>query len=244
MPKKQQQRIIDARRAVMTSMYGITGGNGNLPITQEDKFHKYATTVVAAHDSYDMDKDWADYVCDGAHDEEQISDALAAGGRVILLDGTYNISYPINMRHDVEIVGSGPGKCSIRNAGTLATFFSPTLINHFGLKDIRLDCFPPIVTLNHINAPLLRCHFENVVFSGTTSPAVYSAAAERVRFYDCEFRDCNAGIEISDADEVEVLKCRFYKCGYVAVDLAHPARCNIASNTFMYCSDCVVLKDY
>lgn len=55
---------------------------------------KYADTiVVAASDSKDKEK--ADYVCDGANDQVEIQAAInampIAGGRILLLAGTYNL---------------------------------------------------------------------------------------------------------------------------------------------------------
>jgi parallel beta-helix repeat protein len=71
-----------------------------------------ATKIVAANDS--LDKSLADYVCDGTDDQEEINAAINAlptsGGRVLLLEGTYNISAPITiLKNNVTLEGQGAG---------------------------------------------------------------------------------------------------------------------------------------
>jgi len=71
-----------------------------------------ATFVVAASDS--NDPDLADYQCDGTADEVQINQAIqalpASGGKIQLLEGTYEIAAKIlvNINY-VQISGTGVG---------------------------------------------------------------------------------------------------------------------------------------
>ncbi len=58
---------------------------------------RFATRVIAAHDSLDTNKDHADYVCTGANDEIIVNQAVidvnadsALGGSVELMDGHFN----------------------------------------------------------------------------------------------------------------------------------------------------------
>jgi hypothetical protein len=72
-----------------------------------------ATFVVAASDS--LNKEKADYVCDGTDDQVEIQaviDALpAGGGRVLLLEGTFEISNYIDLAglNNVTLEGQGCG---------------------------------------------------------------------------------------------------------------------------------------
>jgi parallel beta-helix repeat protein len=71
-----------------------------------------ATKIVAASDS--LDKSRADYVCDGVADQDEINAAINAlptsGGRVLLLEGTYNISGTITiLKNYVTLEGQGAG---------------------------------------------------------------------------------------------------------------------------------------
>jgi len=75
------------------------------------KFARAATIVVAASNAKDTVN--ADYVCDGTADEAEINAAInalpAAGGRVLLSEGTFYISTPIKiLRNNVIIQGQGP----------------------------------------------------------------------------------------------------------------------------------------
>ncbi len=80
---------------------GGGGGGGSLAV---------ATRIVAASNS--LDKTRADYVCDGVNDQEEIQKAIndlpTYGGSVYLLEGTYNISSPINInKSNVTLMGAG-----------------------------------------------------------------------------------------------------------------------------------------
>jgi parallel beta-helix repeat protein len=70
-----------------------------------------ATRIVAASNS--LDRTRADYVCDGADDQEEINAAIAdlgtTGGMVLLLEGTYNITGSIVLASNIALVGQGPG---------------------------------------------------------------------------------------------------------------------------------------
>ena len=84
---------------------GDTGAKG-------EKGANAATIVVAASDSKNTAS--ADYICTGTADQNQINAAIAAlpsgGGKIVLLDGTYNISGSITVNKDnVTIEGMGNG---------------------------------------------------------------------------------------------------------------------------------------
>jgi len=71
-----------------------------------------ATYIVAANNSVNKNK--ADYVCDGVADEVEINQALNAlpsnGGSVCLLEGTYSINNSINISgNNIKLYGNGFG---------------------------------------------------------------------------------------------------------------------------------------
>lgn len=73
-----------------------------------------ATLVIAAPNSSAKAKVAADYVCDGTSDQTEINNAISAlptsGGKIVLLEGTYNISDTINInKPNVTIEGMGAG---------------------------------------------------------------------------------------------------------------------------------------
>jgi hypothetical protein len=81
---------------------------------------RFATKVVAAHDSLDTAKNHADYVCTGTNDQATINTAIQAlpltGGKVLLMEGHYmcqaNLSVTgaeIALRNGVCLEGMGAG---------------------------------------------------------------------------------------------------------------------------------------
>lgn len=83
---------------------------------------RVATLVVAASDSTDRARAQADYVCDGVDDQGEINAALAAAGagRVVLCEGTYNITSPITLTNNYQVL-EGQSWSSIINGNGLAT---------------------------------------------------------------------------------------------------------------------------
>ena len=78
-----------------------------------------ATLVVAASDSSVKANTAADYVCDGTSDQTEINDAISAlpagGGKIVLLEGTYNINDKIIVsKANVTIQGMGMGATVIQ----------------------------------------------------------------------------------------------------------------------------------
>jgi len=84
--------------------------NADHVVTDESKPKNFTTLIVAASDSLDTTR--ADYVCDGVDDQDEINAAISAlpvqGGRVSLLEGTYQTTSEINISKDnVSIEGLG-----------------------------------------------------------------------------------------------------------------------------------------
>ena len=81
---------------------------------------KYAKFVIGIAGRHDVSQ--VDLLCDGTADEEEINYALSRayvpGGKVLLLDGTYNVSDSVVIHNsNVTLEGSGPGTCIKRMFG-------------------------------------------------------------------------------------------------------------------------------
>lgn len=92
-------------------------GSGNVNISGS----RAATYIVAASNS--VHKETADYICDGTADEVEINAAIAAlpsgGGKVLLLEGTYNISDTITIsKENATLEGMG-SRNTILNGATI-----------------------------------------------------------------------------------------------------------------------------
>lgn len=83
--------------------------NSNLSATH--KITRSATIVIAASDSSAKSKAQADYVCDGTDDHVEINAAIASisttGGKIQLLEGTYNLSDSVLLSSNITFEGMG-----------------------------------------------------------------------------------------------------------------------------------------
>lgn len=97
------------------------------------------TLIVAASNSNNTDR--ADYVCTGTNDDIIINQALnalpAAGGSVILLEGTYNITNSIIIPKDnITLLGNGYG--SLIQTSSDITMISSTGRNSIIIEKMRM----------------------------------------------------------------------------------------------------------
>ena len=116
--RKQRFEITDLTPGIRYYVKAIaydTSGNSSVASNQSDDVAGSETTsstvVVAASDSSIRGKAGADYVCDGTSDETEINNAVnnlsSVGGKVLLLEGTYTIDGPINLKSNVDLEGQG-----------------------------------------------------------------------------------------------------------------------------------------
>lgn len=98
-------------------------------------YTRSVTRTVAANDSSADSKAEADYLCDGVNDQVEIQAALdslpANGGRVVLLEGTYNIAATIRVEKDsTTLEGQGVGARS----GAVQTGIGTKLVAASGIS--------------------------------------------------------------------------------------------------------------
>jgi parallel beta-helix repeat protein len=112
----------------------------------EELPRRTATLIVAASDS--KDKSRADYVCDGTADQAEINQAIndlpTNGGKVLLLEGTYNISASITiLKNNVTLEGQGAGtklflvngaNCNVIQVGN-----GSTALEGIRIANLRID---------------------------------------------------------------------------------------------------------
>lgn len=155
------------------------------------------TKIVAANDS--IDKFRADYICDGAADDVQINAAIAActnGGRIVLLEGTYDIQATI----DLDIAGitlQGQGWNTILKAKTnLNDELVRFTVDNCILKDLKCDA----ITNSQSSAAITiefaagadNCTMENVFVTNALT-----AADKTV-------------VSVNDADRTIITRCKLH----------------------------------
>ncbi|MCX6013464.1 MAG: right-handed parallel beta-helix repeat-containing protein [Chloroflexi bacterium] len=103
-----------------------------------------ATIVVAASDSKKKKK--ADYICDGTADDVEIQVAIDAvntrgGGKVQLLEGTYNLAAEASviMKSSVELTGLGRGTVIKRTSGAASVINDTTGVTDTIISNLTVD---------------------------------------------------------------------------------------------------------
>lgn len=87
-------------------VYGTNSGGTKGWVSSTTGGLRSATKIVAASNS--LDKTKADYVCTGTTDAATINAALAFGGHIKLMEGTFNLENCISILSNTWLQGSGP----------------------------------------------------------------------------------------------------------------------------------------
>ena len=102
-----------------------------------------ATKVVASASASDLRKAQADYVCDGTADDVQINAAIAAlpagGGKVVLSEGTFEISAVITPLSNIWLQGQGRATILKRPDSVDANLLYATSLTNLMLSDFLID---------------------------------------------------------------------------------------------------------
>jgi len=152
--------------------------NADHVIGDDDKPKNFTTLIVAASDSLDTTR--ADYVCDGIDDQVQINAAMNAlpanGGRVSLLEGTYQITAPIVFPDD-NVTLQGLGSNTVIQTIANIDMITANVKNQLLVHDIRLVGAPAqaanrgIDFVNTGYSEIVRVYVED-----TGSDAIYLGA--------------------------------------------------------------------
>jgi len=183
--------------------------NADHIITEEDKAKRSVTIIIAASNSKDKTK--ADYVCDGVADEVEIQTAinlLISGGRIILLEGTYNIATNITMGNDIILEGQGWNTIlSFTGAGTGSDYYYFIMKNksRIVIRDLKFSFGHAGESKEgHIDiAGATDITFENILFEknlGSVQAILRESSDEksiRITIKNCRYTTINGG-EISE----------------------------------------------
>ena len=163
-----------------------------------------ATLTVAANDSAQPGN--ADYQCDGAADEVQINTALnalpAAGGRVILLEGTYTLADAIGIPAN-NITLEGQGRSTFLDGDALLTTVHAIIIS--GVTDVTIrnlaiqteDTGGKVCHCIWINDGANDATIDGVIIVDSDSDGIH---IEGTTIIDLTIRNCS----VEDADDVGI----------------------------------------
>ncbi len=124
--------------------YQLMDAEGKVPTDRLPSIPKTATLVIGSSKSgYSANK--VDYLCSGTNDQTTIQNAINAlpsnGGKIVLLEGTYNIGGTINVnKGGVTIEGMGRDATVLQTSGSITIF-----------SIISLDCKISDMTIKQSN---------------------------------------------------------------------------------------------
>ncbi|MCL0070519.1 right-handed parallel beta-helix repeat-containing protein [Dehalococcoidia bacterium] len=139
-----------------------------------------ATIVVAAHNSSPQSKAQADFIADGVDDQVTIQAAIdalpAGGGKVVLLEGTYHITFDpakvmwgtlsaIALRSNLTLVGQGSG--TLLRIPTITTVPWRNVIGGLDVSNVRIEGLR--IDLNHGGDPATGMMVNGITILGTLS---------------------------------------------------------------------------
>ena len=194
---------------------------------------------VAARDSTVTPNGTPLFVCDGAGDEREINDAIAAaqGGVVELLDGNFRCSDRITLRNNTTLRGQGSANTTIEirakpgGSGYLPIAIGAEYVNVGGFS-MRGNAFV-MVTRSHVRVQDVRATCVDLdgkwrTASGNGMFFVWVAppvdVIDDVEFYECHVvnahthgfnmnQDYSDGVERATTN-IRFLNCRAVGCGY------------------------------
>lgn len=201
--------------------------NGKAAANHTHKIQQTATAVVGSSASGYTAND-VDYLCDGTADQEQINAAINAlpsnGGKVVLLEGTYNLSGQINIaKSSVTFEGMGRSTTLKTASGISGQMIrlgnsASSHIYNCAIRYIRFD-------LNNLSSVRGICVYKSdyndiygCVFVNGKSDGIYSDEGIYNRFFNNHFEKIVAGVTLDWAT----------------------AYCSVENNIFLECTTGVV----
>lgn len=179
---------------------------------------RFATIVVAAADS-ELRGDGVDFVCTGTADEFTLDEAVAAlpdiGGRIVLLEGTYNltgswIASPAAEEGSIHIQGMGAATC-IRGADSPAVQVTGY---GSGISHLRvLECDGDAIYNSASNGYIYSCYASTPLNEeGIIGGRGFVLVGSRSVIHTCWAYGCvGNGIEVNGS-ESKVIGCDVKTC--------------------------------
>jgi hypothetical protein len=212
--------------------------------------HGGFTRVVAAKDS--LFPEMADYVCDGQADQDEINQAIkdlpSAGGRVVLMEGTYYLNVPEGYTKEPVVVidkpnvilqGCGQGTVIYEEGyGAMIGIYA----SNVALMDMLIKgIFPAAGRQGGIGPQAENVSdvlFHNVHVMNTMARGFRLYNVDRATIANCRvYQVFEEGMEIIGSNRVLVFGNRIQRAYYEGIELEGPCNfCIVAHNWIEDCS--------
>lgn len=197
---------------------GGSGGNGK----------RYARFVIGTSTNGWTAAD-CDYLCDGVDDEAEINAAAQAipssGGKIVLLDGTYNITTYVSLKMKTTLEGTGRTAVLLKRAGTNGSNVVRailTLPNGCEVRNISVDGGEELFGSGDwgMVADVLASAgslVNNITIYNSVNDCLYlePITGRSIVVNECDFSGKNAAIHIDCAGEVIISDCSDFGSNYL-----------------------------
>lgn len=220
-----------------------------MPVVQRTN-PRGATVVVASSTSELKSRKGADYICDGTADNVELQAAIdslpSTGGKVVLLEGTYNLAATVNIAEanaQKGITIQGQGYSTILKVNNSANIYALTFVpNTDGIwatfRDFTINCNGANQTTGGggiYAAGAVECLFDNLWIHEPFNYGIYlyqigeANYGHHNRVTNCLFDEGDnssgegVGILMQSNDENRITNCEFQSMGGTAETIAAAA---------------------
>jgi parallel beta-helix repeat protein len=169
---------------------------------------KKTAAIVIGNATSGHDIHAVNYLCTGSADQDVINSAIASlpstGGKIIILEGTYNLSTPININKS-NVIFEGCGESTVFNMTTVT-----------GLSITASNCIVGRISL---------------LGNDTGNQVGINVAAGNCHINGCVFTDTDTAIKSSGA-YTNIINCIFYRSNLYAISLL--SNYGVVRNNYFY----------
>ena len=159
------------------------------------------------------------------------------GGKVVLLDGTYNCRSSINLKSNVAIEGQGTSTKLVGNSSIVAIFASGTVGNlksNISIRNMYLETFQDIIVMDYCNNVVVKgCLLKN-----TTGNFIIIQNSININVSDNTIGDINTmqgqdGVDIKASSNVVVNNNTVYSVQFRGINIESSTGETVISNNYM-----------
>lgn len=204
---------------------------------------KCAVTLVVGTETAGHTENDVDFLCTGTDDQIQIQAAINAlpsgGGKIILREGTYNITASVNVnKNNVIIEGMGKGSTILKGFFAGDSIININNINDCCVKNLTIE--GDLTTTENINNRGIKINLgskhniHDIEVKNCTGIALLMSSSYMVRVYDVDIIDCSYGIRATTTTSgADICGCRLANISNIAIRLMSGSENAKISNNYI-----------
>lgn len=179
-----------------------------------------STFIIAASNSPNYLKNQADFVATGVSDQNTINNAInqlpIIGGKIKLLEGTFNVDDSINLVSNCNLQGQGPGTIIKIPSGSVGTIYPINVSSkeNIFIENLLVDCnnianSRCINIISSSNILITRCILKNAPVA-----AVRSGLSDPIEIANNRIINSYVGCEIREQNNTNIIANVISSCGW------------------------------